>query len=291
MKTFDKKWLMLAGLAIVWGSSFILMKKALITLTPIQVGALRVIIAGFVLLMFVGRKVLLIKRRHFIPLFINAMAGTFVPAFLFTYAIEHIDSGIVAILNSLTPLNTFLLGVLFFGFVFKKKQVFGVFLGMFATVFLIMQSARLNPLDNYAYAWLIVLASIGYAVNVNVLKKYLSDLDAVAIAVGNFCIAIVPAIIVLIQSGFFEIDFNQSAVLPSLGYVAILAVIGTALAKIFFNRLVQLSSPLFASSVTYLIPVVALLWGLADGERIHLPQIVAGLFILIAVYLVNQNYK
>ncbi len=291
MKTFDKKWLMLAGLSIVWGSSYILMKKALITLTPIQVGALRMILAGFVLFLFVGKKFLLIKKRHLIPLFVNAMTGTFIPVFLFTYAIEHIDSSIVAILNSLTPLITFLLGVLFFGFVFNRKQVIGVFLGMFATVFLIMQSARLNPLDNYTYAWLIVLASIGYAINVNVLKKYLSDLDAVAIAIGNFSIVFIPAIIVLIRSDFAQIDFSHPEMLSSLGYVAILAVLGTALAKIFFNRLVQLSSPLFASSVTYLIPIVALFWGLADGERIHLPQIVAGLFILIAVYLVNQNYK
>lgn len=289
MKRIDYKWFMLLGLALVWGSSFILMKMALKSLTPIQVGALRMIIAGLVLFVFVGKKFLLIRKRHWLPLFVNAMAGTFIPVFLFTYAVRHIDSGIVAILNSLTPLNTLILGLIFFGFVFKKKQVIGILLGMVATVYLISQSAQLNPSDNYTYAWLVVLASIGYAVNVNVLKKYLADLDAIAIAVGNFMIVFIPAIIVLIKSDFFDLELQSSAVLSALGYVTILAAIGTALAKVFFNRLVQLSSPVFASSVTYLIPVVALIWGVLDGERIHLSQIIAGLVILLAVYLVNND--
>lgn len=289
MNKVDIKWIMLFGLALVWGSSFILMKMALKELSPIQVGALRMIIAGVVLFVFVGKRFLLIKKRHWLPLFINAMVGTFIPVFLFTYAVRHIDSGIVAILNSLTPLNTLLLGLIFFGFTFVKRQVLGILLGLGATVFLIMQSAQLNPSDNYAYAWLVVLASIGYAINVNVLKKYLSDLDAVAIAVGNFIIVFIPALIVLGSTDFFQLDLHRPEILKALGFVTILAAIGTALAKIFFNRLVQLSSPVFASSVTYLIPVVALIWGVIDGENIHLTQISAGLMILFAVYLVNRE--
>ena len=280
---------MLFGLALVWGSSFILMKMALKELSPIQVGALRMIIAGIVLFVFVGKKFLLIKRRHWLPIFVNAMAGTFFPVFLFTYAVQHIDSGIVAILNSLTPLNTLLLGLLFFGFGFIKRQVIGIFLGMGATVFLIMQSAQLNPSDNYIYAWLVVIASIGYAINVNVLKKYLSDLDAVAIAVGNFIIVFIPALIVLGNTDFFQLGLHRPEMLKALGYVTVLAAIGTALAKVFFNRLVQLSSPVFASSVTYLIPVVALIWGIIDGENIHFTQFIAGSLILFAVYLVNKD--
>lgn len=289
MQQDKQKWLTLIGLAIVWGSSFILMKLALKALTPIQVGALRIIIAALVLFMLVGKKLLLIKKRHRLPLFINAMAGTFFPVFLFTFAVQHIDSGIVAILNSLTPLNTLILGVLFFGFVFKRRQIVGIVLGMIATIVLISTSAELNPNDNYAYAWLVVLASVGYGINVNVLKKYLSDLDAVAIAVGNFLIVVVPAIVVLMSTGFFSMDLKAPLVLESLGYVVILAAIGTALAKIFFNRLVQVSTPIFASSVTYLIPIVALIWAVWDGEQIYGSQILVAMVILFAVYLVNKR--
>jgi drug/metabolite transporter (DMT)-like permease len=285
----NSKWLILIALAVVWGSSFILMKYALKSINPVQVGALRMIISAMFLFAFVGNRVKMIEKRHWRYLFYNAIVGTFVPVFLFTYAVQHIDSGIVAILNSLTPLNTLMLGFLFFGFLFQRKQILGIFLGLAATIFLISRSAELNPQDDYTYAWLVILATFGYAANVNILKKYLSDLDSIAIAVGNFIIVIIPALIVLYFSDFFTLDFYNPQVWHALGYISILAIVGTAIATIFFNNLIKVSSPIFASSVTYLIPIVALLWGILDGEHIHLSQVVAGLVILLAVYLVNRR--
>lgn len=283
------RWIFLIGLALVWGSSFILMKLALKGLTPVQVGALRMIISALFLLLIASHKIKLIHKRHWKYILLNAILGTFVPVFLFAYAIQNIDSSIVAILNSITPLGTLILGYLFFGFLFQKKQLFGIFIGLFGTVYLISHSASLNPEDNYWFALAVIIASIGYAFNVNILKKYLSDLDATAIAVGNFSLVLLPASIVLIATGFFSQDILSDTMLPAIGYMVILAIIGTALAKIFFNRLVQISSPIFASSVTYLIPIVALFWGLFDGEQIHLLQILAGIVILLGVYLVNRK--
>ena len=166
------RWLFLFGLAIVWGSSFILMKLALKGLTPVQVGALRMIIAAVFLLIVGFNKIKLIHKRHWKYILLNALLGTFIPVFLFAYAIQNIDSTIVAILNSLTPLITLILGFLFFGFFFRKIQLLGVSIGLLGTAYLISRSASLNPEDNYWFALAVVIASIGYAFNVNILKKY-----------------------------------------------------------------------------------------------------------------------
>lgn len=289
MENKQLRWLFLFGLAIVWGSSFILIKLALNGLTPIQVGALRMIISAIFLLLIGFHKIKLIHKRHWKYILLNAILGTFIPVFLFAYAVQQIDSGIVAILNSVTPLNTLIFGFLFFGFLFRKKQLFGIFIGLFGTVYLIAKSASLNPDDNYLFAFFVIIASVGYALNVNILKKYLSDLDATAIAVGNFLFVLIPAFIVLISTGFFKQNILVAPILPAIGYMCILAVVGTGIAKIFFNRLVQISSPIFASSVTYLIPIVALIWGVLDGEPIHFTQILAGILILFGVYLVNRS--
>jgi drug/metabolite transporter (DMT)-like permease len=289
MQNKQIRWIVLFSLALVWGSSFILMKLALKGLTPIQVGALRMLFSAVFLLIIGFHKLKLIHRKHWKYIFLNALLGTFFPVFLFAFAIQNIDSSIVAILNSFTPLATLILGSLFFGFLFKRIQLLGIFIGLFGTIYLIAQSASHNPQDNYWYALAVIIASIGYAFNVNILKKYLADLDATAIAVGNFLLVIIPAGIVLISTGFFAQDLTEPVVLSAIGYMSILAILGTAIAKIFFNRLVQISSPVFASSVTYLIPLVALIWGVWDGEKIHFTQIIAGIVILIGVYLVNKK--
>lgn len=289
MQNTHLRWVYLLGLSFVWGSSFILMKLALRGLTPIQVGALRMIFSSLFLLLIAFSKLKKIHKKHWKYIFLNALLGTFFPVFLFAFAIQHIDSSIVAILNSLTPLNTLILGLVFFGFFFKKIQILGIITGFIGTLFLIITSASLNPQDNYWFSLAVIAASIGYAFNVNILKKYLADLDATAIAVGNFLWVLLPAIIVLVSTGFFSQNILSKPVLPALGYMAVLSVIGTAIAKIFFNRLVQISSPIFASSVTYLIPVVALLWGIWFGESIRFSQILAGGLILGGVYMVHKK--
>lgn len=283
------KWLILGALALVWGSSFILMKLALQGVSPIQVGALRMIISAVFLLLIVGRKLKNIEKRHWKYLLYNGLAGTFFPVFLFSYAVQHIDGGIVAILNSLTPLNTLWLGVVFFGISFSRKQLIGILIGLLATVLLILRSAELNPTQNYWFALLVIVATLGYALNVNILKKHLSDLDSIAISLGNYVILLIPALVVLAFTGFFSQNITAEPILSALGYLSILAILGTALASIFFAQLVKMSSPIFASSVTYLIPIVAIIWGNIFGEKIYISQILLGFIVLVAVYLVNNR--
>jgi len=288
MNQQQRKWLYLSTLALVWGSSFILMKKALVGLTPIQLGALRMIITGIFLLLIGFRTLKKIKKRHWKYILYTALAGTFFPSFLFAYALSRIDSSISAILNSLTPFNTFIIGALLFGFAFKKKQLIGILVGLIGTLILILNGANLNPDQNYWYAILVMIASMGYAFNSNMVKRYLYDVNALAIVTGNFLLLIIPATIILFLTDF-HVDFTWDEQTQSaLGYVTLLAIVGTGLAKTLYNRLVQISSPVFSASVTYLIPVVAVMWGIIDGEKLSLIQLLAGGIILFGVYLVNK---
>lgn len=289
MKNSQLRWVYLIILSLIWGSSFILIKKSLIGLTPIQVGALRILITAIVLLIVGFKEILTIKRKHWYYIFLTAVLGTFFPAFLFAYAINGIDSSIASILNSLTPLNTLIIGALLFGFTFKKYQLVGVLVGLIGTIVLIFKGSALNPNQNYWYAFFPILASIGYAFNVNILKKHLSDLSALSVTLGNFVIIIIPTTLVLWYSGFFETFEYTEATRLSLIYITILAVFGTAFAKTLFNRLVQISSPIFSASVTYLIPIVAVSWGVLDGEKLTIMQLLAGLMILLGVYLTNRK--
>ncbi|SHM95578.1 DMT family transporter [Polaribacter sp. KT 15] len=290
MNNQQQKWLYLTLLSLVWGSSFILMKKALLGVTPIQLGALRMIFTSIFLLLVAFPSLKKIKKKHYKYIVFTSIAGTFVPGFLFAFAITTIDSSIVSILNSLTPFNTLIFGAIVFGFGFKRTQLYGILIGLIGTLILILKGAALNPDQNYWYAFLIIIASIGYAFNANMVKKYLNDLNALSIVTGNFLLLIVPAFIVLSFTDFFKnFDVNNKILMQSLGYLAILSIVGTGIAKTIYNKLVHISDPVFSSSVTYLIPLVAIFWGVLDGEKLSPLQIFAGVIILFGVYLVNKK--
>ena len=289
MNNKQQKWVYLIVLSIVWGSSFILIKKALIGVTPIQIGALRMIFTSIFMLLFAFPSIKKIKKKHWKYLMYTALTGTFIPGFLFAFAISNIDSSIVSILNSFTPFNTLIFGALVFGFSFKKNQLTGILVGLFGTLILILKGADLHPSQNYWYAFLVIIASVGYAFNANMVKKYLLDLDALAITTGNFLLLIIPATIVLSFTDFFTTYKATEIQLKSLGYIAILSIVGTGIAKTIYNKLVQISDPVFSSSVTYLIPVVAIIWGIFDGETLSFIQVLGAVIILFGVYLVNAS--
>lgn len=282
------RWIYLFALSLIWGSSFILMKYALLGLTAMQVGALRILITSVFLVLIGFPSVFKINKRQWFYIAISGLAGSFFPAFLMAYTVERMDSSVVSILNSLTPLNTLIIGALIFGFGFRKRQFIGVLIGLFGTLMLILKGAELNPNQNYFYSVFIIVASICYAFNINILKKHLHDLNALTITVGNFAVLIVPTLIVLGFTGFFTTFELNDASIKGLGYLSVLSVFGTGLAKLMFNRLIQISSPIFSSSVTYIIPIVAITWGILDGEKISFIQFVAAFIILLGVYIVNK---
>jgi len=290
MQAGNKKWIYLIILALIWGSSFILIKKSLIGLTPLQLGALRILFSGFFIFIFGIKTIKNITKTQWKWLVISGFLGTFFPAFLFAYAETEIDSAVASILNSLVPLNTILLGFAIFKIASTKRQIIGVIIGFIGTALLILKGAELNPQQNYLYAGFVVLSTVMYAANVNIIKRYLQDVKAITIAVGNFASIVVPAFIVLLFSDFFSKEtFEGSDFLISIIYVIILSAFGTALAKVLFNKLVQMATPVFASSVTYLMPIVAVVWGLLDGEGFSVLQIMATVLILAGIYLANKK--
>lgn len=292
MQNSNLKWIYLVVLSIIWGSSFILIKKGLVALTPLQLGALRILFSAIVLAIAGWKSLVTIKKQEWKWILISGILGTGIPVFLFAYAETEIDSAIAAILNSSVPLLAFVFGILMFGAQFVKQQFAGVVLGLLGAIALILIGAQVNPDQNHYYALLIILASCLYALNVNIIKRYLQDVSAMAIALGNFLFLIIPAIIILFTSDFFSLPVTTDVELQkAIGYIVVLSIFGTAAAKVMFNKLVQISNPVFASSVTYLMPIVSVTWGLLDGETFTIPQFLAALVIIAGVYIGNKSKK
>jgi drug/metabolite transporter (DMT)-like permease len=286
----EKKWIYLIALSLIWGSSFILIKKSLIGLSPLQVGSLRIVFSSIMIFLIAFNKIKTIQKDKWRWIAVSAVIGTFFPAFLFAFAETQIDSAVAAILNSLVPMNTVLIGLAVFKISTTKTQSVGVIIGFIGTSVLIISGSDLNPDQNYLYSGLVIICSILYATNVNLIKKHLYDVNAVAIAAGQFFVIFVPSIIVLVYSGFFDLEFrNNDLLYDSLLYVLLLSFFGTAMAKILFNKLIQISSPVFASSVTYSMLIISVLWGILDGELFNINQAVATILIIIGVYLSNKK--
>ena len=285
----NKKWYLLIFLGCVWGSSFLLMKLGLKGVNPVQMGSLRILFAAAFLILVGFKQITKIPRHKWKYIALTSMFGTFLPVYLFAVALSKIDGSISSILNSLTPLNALIAGILFFKMDVQRRQIFGVLIGFLGCVLLVLFGDGGNTTENYYYALLVVLASVFYGINVNLIKKYLSDLKPLTISTGNFIVMFLPALLVLYFSDFFEIA-SEPKVMTSLGYIAILGIVGTGLSNILFFRLIQISSPVFASSVTYLIPVVAIILGyFLMNETLTLVQGIGAVVVLFGVYFSSKK--
>ncbi len=284
------KWLYLTVLSIVWGSSYILIKWGLVALTPLQLGSLRLLITTIALLLVGYPSLRGLTRCHWKWLAITGYVGTFLPAFLFAFAQQHIESAVAAILNALTPLLTLIFGVLFFKIKVLRKQYLGVAIGLMGSMGLVWgglsTSGNLNPV----YLLLIVMATCCYAINIHFLKIHLVQVGVMAITLGNFIFMAPVALIILLSSDFFSAKtFEHPEIYTSIGYITVLALAGSAFAKYLFNKFVKITSAIFASSVTYTLPIVALFWGISDGETITAFQLFSTVIILFGVYLSHQK--
>ena len=281
-------WLLLILLAFIWGSSFILMKKGLEAFRPDQVAALRIAITAIVLLPFAFT-----RRKEASPsrvkiILLQAMFGNFIPAFLFPAAQAHIDSSTAGILNSLSPVWVFVLGILFFQSKYTYVKLAGIVFAFGGVILLMLFKPRHGVTSNVNFAWLIVIATVCYGLSANIIKKKLQDISPVTIVAISFAIMLIPAIIYLFFTGILQTIHEQPKAWASLGYLTILAAIGSALASIIFNNLIQRTSALFAASVTYLIPIVALFWGFISAEQITVYDLFGMIMIFAGVYLVSR---
>ena len=287
-----KKWIILLLLSFIWGSSFILIKKGLLGFSPLQLGSFRLVISALVIFAFGFKSLKDVNKSQWKWLALSGFLGSFFPSFLFAYAETEVDSTITSILNSLVPLNTVVLGFILFKIKSNRFQISGVIIGFIGAVLLILEGVALNPNQNYGYTGLIILATLMYAANVNIIKRYLNEVRPLTIAVANFVVVFIPAIAVLFCSGGLSTaTLSSTAFLPALGCVFLLSLFGTALAKILFNTLIQISNPVFASSVTYLMPLVALFWGITDAETFNFSQGLAAFIIFSGIYLANVKSK
>jgi drug/metabolite transporter (DMT)-like permease len=282
------KWIILVALALIWGSSFILIKKGLVGLDPFQLGSLRIIFCAIFLLIIGFKSLTSIAQHQWKYIAVTSLFGTFIPAYLFAIAETKVSSSICSILNSLTPLNTLILGAVVFGLNFRRNQILGIIIGLIGTAVLIFNGKAQTATEDYSYSVFVLIATVCYAMNVNLIKKYLSDVKPLSITTGNFVVMAVPAIVILFFTDFSS-KISLSETQNALFYIMILGVIGTGIANIIFYKLIQISSPVFASSVTYLIPIVAFLWGVLDNEMLTPFQFFGALIILVGVFLANKK--
>jgi drug/metabolite transporter (DMT)-like permease len=287
-------WGILLLLALTWGSSFILMKKGMFAadgstiFSDAQVGALRMLIASLALLPFALPKIHLLKqRKNLVPLAVVGFCGNFFPAFLFTYAETGISSGFAGMLNSFTPVFSLIIGYLIFKVHLNRNQLIGITLGTVGIIALVVSGKNASIHGEWSHIIAIVIATLFYAISLNTIKHKLHGFKATEVSSLAFFTVLPFAILANISVGTLHTIKNHPLSLDALQWIAILAIIGTAIAVVLFSRLIQLTSAVFASSVTYLIPIVAVFIGLWHNETIGIYQFIAMLVILVGVYVTN----
>ncbi len=281
-------WILFALLCLIWGSSFILMKAGIKVLSPYQVASLRIISAGLVLIPFAAkafRNIAPIKRGMVV---LSGLLGSFFPAYLFCIAETKIDSALAGILNALTPLFVILTGISFFKLQIKSIQIIGILIGFAGLCFLVAAGEHIS-LAYFSYALLVLLATVFYGINVNMVAKYMQGVGSLEMASLAFVSLLPPCIVILYFTGYFSLPLLQESYLIATGASAILGIFGTAIASVLFYMLLKRAGPLFASMVTYGIPFVAIVWGIWDGELVNILQILCLSIILVGVYLANKK--
>ena len=287
-------WLLLITLACIWGTSFILMKKGLLVFSAMELGAIRVSVAALLLLPFALRHVGSVKRSRFKWLALSGVVGTLIPAFLFAYAETRLASGLAGVLNALTVVFTLLVGALLFGQRLTGLRVLGIGLGLAGTVVMLQlggSGGDATPAGegNAWYGLYILAATIGYGLSVNVIKHKLNAMTPMAVTSVLLLLIGGPALAyLLLGTGFLAKMAHAEGAWAAFGYIALLATMSTAVAMVLFNRLIQQSTALFASSSTYLIPIVALAWGALDGEAFNLWHFVGMVVILAGVLIIHR---
>ena len=290
-----KSWGLLVFLAFIWGSSFILIKKALLVFSPGEVGAFRIVSAGLVLLPLAMPKLKFLNQNQVINLLIVGFVGSFIPAFLFAKAQTQLSSSLAGVINALTPLMVVLVGALLFGSKITTRNALGLTIAFLGVGILVFARSNFNSnifLDLNFYAFFVILATICYGFNVNIIKFRFVELKPTVITAISLMMVLPVAAVFLF--GFTDFSFklvHVDGAWKAAGLVVLLGVVGTAMALVIFNAMVKLVTPVFASSVTYLIPLVAIFWGVLDGETL-LPLHYMGIIsVVLGVWYGNRKSR
>lgn len=278
-------------LGLIWGSSFILMKRGLQSYPPIEITLYRIFIVFLVFAPIGLKDFFKIPKKTRLVLFLSAIIGSVIPYFLFIKAQTKIDSSLNGILNSITPLFTLVFGVILFKQKTNLKAIFGVFLGLIgASGLIILSKGNETWSGAYFYAILPVIGSACYALNINLIKNYLHDIPALKITSWSFIfIGPIAGIILIFYTDFTNHLINNDVNYLNFLYINILGILGSGFAFWLFNLLIKETSSVFASSVTYLIPIIAIFWGVVDGEVFGLFQGVFCIVIFCGIYLIKSK--
>jgi drug/metabolite transporter (DMT)-like permease len=282
-------WLILITLSIIWGSSYILIKKSLVVYSSTEVACLRLAVSAICFLPFLLWHIRRVDWSRWRFLVLVGLTGTAIPAFMFSIAQTEISSSMAGVLNSLVPLFTLVLGVLLFGAKAPLVKLLGVLVGLAGAAMLILMGKEAGMEGNPWYGLLVIVGCICYAISSNTVGTYLRDMKALIISAASFTIVGIPAFAYLFRTDFTTKLQLEPGAWEALGYVVLLSVFGTVLASLIFFQLVQRTSPVFASMISYLVPLVAVGWGFADGETISIIHFLGMGLILSGVYLVKRK--
>lgn len=285
-----KAWLTLCFLSVIWGTSFILIKKSLIVFTPVQVALLRIAISGVAFAPFFFYHLKRHEWHRWWMYVIIALTGSAVPAILYATAQTQISSATSGILNSVTPIFALIIGVNFFGKKTNRRQIIGIILGFIGACALILLDSSVGSLSGQLlFGSLVVIGSMFYATNVNLVKEYFQDVKPMNLSSFAFFLIGVPAILVVPFTDIPQQMQTHPYAWHAFGYLTLLAVVSTVMALYIFYKLVQDTSAVFGASVSYLIPIVALIWGFWDGEAIGVWHMVSLAVIICGVYLIRER--
>jgi len=281
-------WLLFVVLALVWGSSFILMKTSAEHLNGLQIGAIRIFAAGVTFLPWAVFHIFKIPLKKLGIISLTGLFGNFLPALLFASAIKaNGESSLASILNSLTPLFVIVIGFLFFKSKVQRRKIAGVLIGFAGLVILSLLRGPVSANDNSLL--LILIATVGYGITVNLVSHYLKGIDGFKIASISLAIMAIPATIIMWQQNVFNIARYDEESRWSIVIACLLGIVGSAIATGLYYVLIQKAGGLFASLVTYAIPIVAMFWGLLAHEHITAIQIGCLAMILAGVYIASAN--
>lgn len=283
-------WGLLVLLALVWGSSFILIKKSLHVYSVTEVAAGRVFLAFVFFVPVLVRSWKTIPKHLMGLFFVSGLLGYFIPAFLFAKAGSEISSALAGTLNATSPMFTMLIGVWLFAKKTNRTQILGLVIALSGALMLIFTKAGVAIPEVNFYALFIVLATLCYGTNINIVSKYYAKLSPVVSTAWIFAGVGPLSFGILLFTDFFSKMAEPTNLLPS-SYLLSLGVLASGLMSVIFNRVIQLSSAVFAASVTYLMPIIALSWGLMDGETVGLQQWEGTAVILAGVYMINRKRK
>lgn len=282
-------WLLFILLSFIWGSSFILMKEGMVGLTAFQVASIRIISAGIVLLPVALMSIKLIPKKLMFIVFMSGALGSLVPAYLFCIAEQQVDSALAGVLNSLTPIFVIIAGAMFFNSRIAANKVIGILIALFGSVLLFLFQPNFSSNSNVIHISYIILATALYGYNVNMVHKHLKHIPSIRIAAVAMLLNSIPAFVVLFFTGYFNQDLFDKTILISTGYSAVLGIFGTAAATILFYMLLKRAGSIFASMVTYGIPIVAIFWGIIYGEEVGWKQVLGMAVILAGVFVANKK--